>query len=186
MNEAWRLAWRKWDGTLHWTHDLELLGEDDTGTWFGQREGSTSTRPGASEVVRGDNVWNVVPGRGWTVRFFHAVEGGGWRVAASEVGTLGLYSDIGTDIDMDAAAREITGIDLDLDVILLGDRLVLDDEDEFAEHRLSMDYPPDVAVQAERDAQEVLASVRAGLPPFDGRAEAWLRQFADRGAGTAE
>ena len=96
VSAAWRLAWRKWDGTPHWQHELELLGEDDTGTWFGQRVGSTSTRPGASEVVRADNVWNVVPGRGWTVRFFHAVEGGGWRVTASEVGTLGLYADIGT------------------------------------------------------------------------------------------
>ena len=148
------------------------------GTWFGQRVGSTSTRPGASEVVRGDNVWNVVPGRGWTVRFFHAVEGGGWRVTASEVGTLGLYADIGTAIEVDAAAREITGIDLDLDVIKIGDRLVLDDEDEFAEHRLTMGYPDDVASRAEQDAEAVLSLVREGLPPFDGRASERLARFA--------
>ncbi len=180
MSAAWHLAWRKWDGTAHWEHELELLGKDDTGTWFGQHEGSTSSRPGATEVTRADNVWNVVTGRGWTVRFFHAVEGGGWRVAAADVGTLGLYSDIGAAIEVDAAAHEITGIDLDLDVIRLGDRLWLDDEDEFAEHRVSMDYPDDVAAAAERDAQDVLALVRAALPPFDGRAEEWLRRFAER------
>ena len=181
MSAPWRLAWRKWDGTPHWQHELELLGEDDTGTWFGQREGSTSSRPGATEAVRGDNVWNIEPGRGWTVRFFRAVQGGGWQVPASDVGAVGLYSDIGTAIELDAAAREITGIDLDLDVIRLGDRLWLDDEDEFAEHRASMGYPDDVGAAAERDAQDVLALVRAALPPFDGRAEEWLRRFADRG-----
>lgn len=182
MNEPWRLGWRKWDGTTHWQHELQLLGEDDSGTWFGQLEGSTSFRPGASELVRGDNVWNVVPGRGWTVRFFRAVAGGGWRVAESDVGTLGLYSDIGTEIALDAAAHEITGIDLDLDVIQIGDRLVLDDEDEFAEHRVAMGYPDDVASRAEQDAQTVLALVRAGEPPFDGRAVDWLARFtASRG-----
>ena len=180
MSEQWRLAWRKWDGAAHWQHELELLGEDDTGTWFGQREDSTSSKPGASALVRADNVWNVVPGRGWTVRFFRLVAGGGWRIAESDAGTVGMYADIGTAIELDATAREITGIDLDLDVIQIGDRLVLDDEDEFAEHRVSMDYPPGVAASAERDAQEVLAHVRAGLPPFDGRAQEWLRRFAER------
>jgi hypothetical protein len=43
-----------------------------------------------------------------------------------------------------------------------------------------MGYPDEVAESAERDAQEVLARVRAGLPPFDGRAEEWLRRFAVR------
>ena len=180
MSAPWRLTWRKWDGTRHWQHELELLGEDDSGTWFGQREGSTSSRPGASAVTRADNVWNVVAGRGWTVRFFRAVEGGGWRVQRSDVGTVGLYSDIGTAIEVDATAREITGIDLDLDVIRIGDKLILDDEDEFAEHRTSMGYPDAVAAAAERDAQDVLRLVRAGLPPFDGRVEEWLRRFAKR------
>jgi hypothetical protein len=178
VNEPWRLRWRKWDGTPHWQHELELLGEDDTGTWFGQREGSPSSRPGASELVRADNAWNVVPGRGWTVRFFRATAGGGWKVPPSVVGTLGLYSDIGTAIELDAAAREITGIDLDLDVIRIGDRLVLDDEDEFAEHRASMGYPDDIAAAAEQDARAVLSLVRAGAPPFDGRAADWLARFA--------
>ena len=178
MSAAWRLAWRKWDDTPHWQHALELLGEDDTGTWFGQREGSTSSRPGASEMVRGDNVWNVVAGRGWTVRFFRVVAGGGWRIAESDAGTVGLYSDIGTAIELDAAAHKITGIDLDLDVIQIGERLVLDDEDEFAEHRVSMGYPEDVASRAQQDAATVLSLVRAGLPPFDGRAVDWLARFA--------
>ena len=180
MSEPWRLAWRKWDGTEHWQHELERLGEDDTGTWFGQREGSTSSKPGASALVRADNVWNIVADRGWTVRFFRVVAGGGWRVPDSDVGTVGLYCDIGTAIEVDAAAHEITGIDLDLDVIRIGEKLILDDEDEFAEHRVTMGYPADVAALAERDAQEVLAHVRAGLPPFDGRAEEWLRRFAIR------
>jgi uncharacterized protein len=178
VTEAWTLAWRKWDGAPHGQHELERLGEDDTGTWFGQREGSTSMRPGMSELVRGDNVWNVVAGRGWTVRFFRAVEGGGWNVPRSVVGTLGLYSDIGTAIEVDDAARRITGIDLDLDVIRIGDRLVLDDEDEFADHRVAMMYPDEVAERAERDAAEVLDAVRVGTAPFDGRAVQWLDEFA--------
>ena len=180
MSAPWRLAWRKWNGTPHWQHELELLGEDDSGTWFGQREGSTSSRPGVSHAVQADNVWTVLPGRGWTARFFRIREGGGWHIPATDAGTVGLYCDIGTAIEVDAAAREITGIDLDLDVIRIGDKLILDDEDEFAEHRVSMEYPDRVAAAAERDAQDVLRLVRAGLPPFDGRAEEWLRTFANR------
>jgi hypothetical protein len=178
VSEAWTLAWRKWDGTPHWQHELEWLGEDDAGTWFGQRKGSTSFRPGMSELVRGDNAWNVVAGRGWTVRFFRAVEGGGWRVAASAVGQVGLYSDIGSAIELDHAGRTITGIDLDLDVIRIGDRLWLDDEDEFAEHRMTMGYPDDIARRAQQDAASVLELVRESAAPFDGRAMHWLDEYA--------
>jgi hypothetical protein len=178
VSAHWTLGWRKWDGTPHWRHDLELLGDDATGGWFGQRAGSMSTRPGASQVLPADNVWVVQPGRGWTARFFRAVQGSGWRVPPADVGTLGLYCDIGTHIELDVGARAITGVDLDLDVIRIGDRLLLDDEDEFEQHRLSMEYPPEVAAAAEQHAQEVLALVRAGLPPFDGRAEDWLALFA--------
>jgi protein associated with RNAse G/E len=112
------------------------------------------------------------------VRFFRTVGGGGWKVSDADVGSVGLYSDIGTEIAVDPTAREITGIDLDLDVILIGDRLWLDDEDEFAEHRVSMGYPDDVASRAEQDAEAVLSLVRANLPPFDGRATDWLARFA--------
>ncbi len=174
----WTLQWRKWDGTDHWRHDLEYLGEDDAGPWFGQRAGSLSARPGASQVLSSDNVWNIVPGRGWTIRFFLAVAGGGWRVTEAEAGSPGLYSDIGTAIEVDAASRTITGIDLDLDVIRIGDRLVLDDEDEFAEHRARMHYPDDIARQAERDAQAVLVLARSNGAPIDGRATDWLARFA--------
>ncbi len=79
---------------------------------------------------------------------------------------------------MDAASRTITCIDLDLDVIRIGERLVLDDEEEFALHRREMQYPDDIARQAERDAQAVLALARSSGSPIDGRAADWLARFA--------
>ena len=170
------LQWRKWDGAEHWRHELEPLGEDETGRWFGQREGSLSVKPDAEHAVRADNVWNIVPGRGWTARFFRIVEQGGWQTG-SAVGTVGVYADIGTDVRIER--DRVTGIDLDLDVIRLGERLWLDDEDEFAQHRVQLGYPDAVADAAARDGRDVLAMVGDGIPPFDeGRGAEWLARFA--------
>ena len=118
-----------------------------------------------------------MPARGWTVRFFRVVSAAGGSVPAADVGSLGLYSDIGTGIEVDAAARTITGVDLDLDVIRIGDRLWLDDEDEFAEHRVTLGYPDERrACRARRAGRAVARALDTA--PFDGRAQRWLATFA--------
>jgi hypothetical protein len=64
---------------------------------------------------------------------------------------------------------------MDLDVIRSVKRGVfVDDEDEFAEHRLRMEYPETLvhAMQAECDA--LFLAVKGQEAPFDGTDTAWF------------
>ena len=156
-------TFRKWDGSPHWVHPSILLGEDGLGVWLGQSHEMISSRPGATFAPDTISVTVLPPGSGWVATFFPPAPG-----------RHELYVDIVADLDV----ASFTAIDLDLDVIVVDGLAFLDDEDEFAEHRMSMGYPPAVAAQAERDAHDVLTMVRGGLPPFDGRAARWLKVLA--------
>lgn len=74
---------------------------------------------------------------------------------------------------------ELTAIDLDLDVFEMMDgRVVLDDEDEFAEHIDQLGYPDDVIAAARAEADLVLAEVRAGAYRFsDAMLDQWCRVY---------
>ena len=52
--------------------------------------------------------------------------------------------------------------------------LILDDEEEFAEHRLSFGYPDELVELAQQAADRVMDLVRHRLAPFGGTAERWL------------
>ncbi len=52
--------------------------------------------------------------------------------------------------------------------------LILDDEEEFAEHRLSFGYPDELVELAQQAADRVMDLVRHGRAPFGGTAERWL------------
>ena len=59
---------------------------------------------------------------------------------------------------------------------------VLDDEDEFAEHREAFGYPEEVVDLALSSRDVVLDALRRRLPPFDGSAAPWfdrLHQLID-------
>jgi protein associated with RNAse G/E len=67
-------------------------------------------------------------------------------------------------------------VDLDLDVIVtLDGHLVVDDEDEFAEHQVELGYPPAVVALAEASRDRIHRAITDELPPFDGSHEPWLR-----------
>jgi protein associated with RNAse G/E len=70
----------------------------------------------------------------------------------------------------------VRAVDLDLDVIRgrEGD-VVVDDEDEFAEHRVELGYPPEVIALAETSRDRVRAAILDELAPYDGSHERWLR-----------
>src|SRR6478735_8875345 len=54
----------------------------------------------------------------------------------------------------------------------------LDDEDEFAAHRVSLDYPDDVVEQAVDSCQEIVATMKESAAPFDGATHrAWLARL---------
>ena len=73
---------------------------------------------------------------------------------------------------------QVRCVDLDLDVIQRADGTwYVDDEDEFAEHRVAYDYPPEVVAAAEAARDEVWGAAHAGIGAFDGRAHSWLSRL---------
>lgn len=75
------------------------------------------------------------------------------------------YVNIATPAQWDH--RRVTAADMDLDIIRFAgeDRVILDDEDEFAEHTNSMGYPPDLVSRCLTEADVLFrrVSAREGL-----------------------
>jgi protein associated with RNAse G/E len=64
---------------------------------------------------------------------------------------------------------------MDLDVVRTADRGVfIDDEDEFAEHRVAMDYPASLVESLEASAGQLYQAVKAEQAPFDGTDVEWF------------
>ena len=164
----------KWGRRPHWEFTATFLGSDRHGDWLGIPAGTTMTRPGATYVAPVDQVGLApAPGpdadRGWLATF-HAT-GGPVRV----------YVDITTPPVWDGGL--LRAVDLDLDVVRgHAGRVWVDDEDEFAEHRLRFGYPDDLVGAAAASCERVHAAVEAEVPPFDGTAETWLARVGGRPA----
>ncbi|MGQ0434172.1 MAG: DUF402 domain-containing protein [Microthrixaceae bacterium] len=70
-------------------------------------------------------------------------------------------------------------VDLDLDVIrYLDGRVILNDEDEFAEHSVSLSYPVSVSTSARAAATDLFAAVAEQRPPFAARPDRWVKAAA--------
>ncbi len=159
--------WRKWDGSPHWQHDCVYLGSDEWGDWFGQQDGWMSSRPGRAFPAQGPNVTLVPPSGDYAM----TVNGAPHRVR--------IYIDIAWDLRWDAG--EPTGIDMDLDVVkAVDDRgIFIDDEDEWAEHRVQFGYPLDIVARLEALAIDLRERVTASVAPFDDAVpDAWLARLA--------
>jgi hypothetical protein len=156
----------KWGGRPHWEYDAVFLGSDAHGDWLGCPVGTRYQRPGRAFVAGFAGVV-LVPG------------GGAAHLAAfnDERAEFAVYVDMSTPPEWHG--RVLRAIDLDLDVARRqGGTVYVDDEDEFAEHRVAFGYPPDVVAMAERSAAEVLAAVQRAEAPYDGTADAWLGRLA--------
>jgi protein associated with RNAse G/E len=69
-------------------------------------------------------------------------------------------------------------IDLDLDVELWRDgELKLLDEDEFAEHQVTMAYPAEVITEAARAANFLVTAISTGQEPFATAWQSWLKKI---------
>ncbi len=157
-------AW-KFDGSPHWITYGLCLGQDADGVWVYQPQGIFVSRPGVAFFAREDAVVLVPRVGEWVATFYP----GGHRRG------LKLYIDVSTGIGwrrLGDGGWEMNSIDMDLDVI---DRtstgVYLDDEDEFAEHQVSMGYPQELIAAMSREASELLERVGQKLAPFDGRVE---------------
>ena len=155
----------KWGGRPHWEYDGVWLGADGFGQWVGFPVGTHYRRPGMDFVGTFDGVMLVPAGGAAHLAAFNDS-----RAKAA------VYVDMTTVPVWDGTV--IRAVDLDLDVVRLQDGTVyLDDEDEFAEHRVAFGYPADVVALVERTAVEVLAAVRRREAPYDGAADVWLERL---------
>lgn len=158
----------KWGERPHWELDAVYLGNDEHGQWIGAPAGTLNARPGAQFVSEVDSVSLVPPGDGELVTHIATFHRPGiW---------CRVYVDITTPARWDGAL--LRAVDLDLDVIR-GDtgRVWVDDEDEFADHRVSLGYPDDIVAAALASCARVHAAVATEAPPYDGAAEAWLTRL---------
>lgn len=164
-----RIVMSKWVDRPHWEFEALALGADEHGQWLGVPAGTRMRRPGVSYVAPTHQVCLVPPPgpdaeRGWLATFHDA--GGPVRV----------YVDITTPPVRDGAV--VRAVDLDLDVVCgPSGRVWIDDEDEFAAHRVSLGYPDDLARAAMASCDRVHAAMAAGAAPYDGTASAWLARL---------
>lgn len=154
------LDYRKWGGLEHWQEPSVYLGEDEHGRWLYVARGTVSTRPGARFEAVTDAV-RLIPDAAHTL----IINGPQPNPRA-----YNLYADIATVPEWirSSAGWTVQCIDLDLDVIRRYDgEIFVDDEDEFAQHQVELNYPAEVVRDAERSCREVLSAMTAGEAPYD-------------------
>ncbi|MBW3619824.1 MAG: YgaC family protein [Actinobacteria bacterium] len=162
MPEPVTVQYFKHPRTPHWRQQMRLLGDDEHGIWLGMDEGAFF-RKGADAPVPSPTpmVQLVRPGAWWTLLY----NGPRHRYP--------VYVDVIAPATW-FGGRRVEMVDLDLDVVQLTDGSVrLLDEDEFADHRVSLGYPQDWIAGAERAAREVTEMLTGGLEPFAARMRAW-------------
>jgi hypothetical protein len=170
LGDPVRIEMEKWGSQRHWHIPGQWLGSDDQGDWIGIPAGTRMVRPGRDVRSQHDQV-GLVPGGGDEVAraslpTFHRAPSHVW-----------VYVDMTTVPVWDGPV--LRAVDLDLDVVRGRDGgVVIDDEDEFAEHRVAFGYPAEIVALAEASRDRVHAAILAGEPPYDGRHEHWLAVLA--------
>lgn len=164
------LQFYKYPRSLHWRHDMVLLGEDHHGTWLGAPAGTVIQRAEESPMSwKHPFVQLIQPGQAWIPI---------WNVEPEKTE---IYVDI-TTVPTRPAPDRYEVIDVDLDVVQLVDGTIMVlDEDEFDEHRVALDYPDWLVDQARATTAAVAVAIEMGTPPFDGAHRAWFERLAQAG-----
>jgi uncharacterized protein len=159
-----RVVYTKYDGSLHWHHVMRHLGQDEHGVWLGAAAGSTTQRGQEPPIVLAQPFVQLIPAGVWWTATFNG------DPASNEI-----YCDVGTPPQW-PSPDEVTMVDLDLDVLRLraDQSILLDDEDEFAEHQVRYGYPAEVISNAEAAAAWLLDAVSAKAEPFGAAYRRWL------------
>lgn len=159
---------RKWNGKAHWVVPGRYLGEDRHGWWIFQGTNEFCSRPGAAFYTESDAVLLVPRTGDWVATFYDDANPNHVRV----------YVDLAVAhewTDIRPAVTEFHVIDMDLDVIRTSDRGVfIDDQDEFAEHKLAMNYPAPLVESIQAAADQLYQAVKAQQAPFDGTDVEWF------------
>lgn len=179
--DAVTVRYTKWGGARHWTYPATYLGEDEFGRWVGCAPGTTVDKPDRSFVSPIHFAVLFSAERRWTPCF---------NEIDPAVTSTTIYVDITNHPEWSKGADGwgVTMVDLDLDVLQRRDGNVhIDDEDEFAEHQVSLNYPPYVVARARTDCANVFMALEAGKEPYRSVGRAWLdgyiagRLHPDRG-----
>jgi len=175
-----RVEMTKWGDGPHWQYDATYLGADEHGDWLGLVAGTAYSRPGRRFTMPYDHV-GLVPAavdgaRPWHLAAFYTEGGPSWDALGGS--PVQVYVDMTTPPVWDG--RTVRAVDLDLDVVRgVNGTVIVDDEDEFAEHQVRYGYPDDVITGARASCDAVLAEVRSGRAPYDGTHRTWLERLRD-------
>jgi protein associated with RNAse G/E len=157
------IRFTKWDGTAHWTFDMERIGDDEHGIWLWAASGTELRRGAGRRITARDGfVKLVAPGAWWTAI---------WN--DPEDASIDVYVDIITPAVWDGDTVRM--VDLDLDVIRDPQGIVtVADEDEFDEHRVLYGYPDHLVAKARAVTARVAIAVERRDEPFGSVGERWL------------
>ncbi|TJZ54562.1 DUF402 domain-containing protein [Streptomyces piniterrae] len=156
---------RKYDGSLSAQWTAARLGEDEHGVWLG--------------TVQGVPVSSATGG--WTSRFAYVmlVPRGEWWTATfcADPGPE-MYCDVCMVPEWNADGTVLRTVDLDLDVVRpRGGEALIQDEDEFDEHRVHYGYPDNVIDKARQTCEWLMEAGRRrgdGVEPFASVYRHWL------------
>lgn len=166
MGDRVHVAFTKFGGAPHWEFDAVRLGADSYGVWVLLPQGTPVSRPGYSINNPVDAVTVFAPVTPAVPIFYRT------RGAPPEV-QLSIYVDITTPPIWDGDT--VTMVDLDLDVAQhIDGRILVLDEDEFAENQLSYGYPEELISLARSSCAGVLQDMRAGAEPYQSLGWHWL------------
>jgi hypothetical protein len=170
LGDPVRIEMEKWGGRQHWQIPGVWLGSDEQGDWLGIPAGTLMTRPGLETISEFDQV-GLVPSSG-ADKGDGDVERGWLATFHRDPAPTWVYVDMTTPPLWDGAT--IRAVDLDLDVLRMRNGwVVIDDEDEFAEHQVELGYPPEIVALAEASRDRIHAAILEEAPPFDGSHERW-------------
>ena len=175
-----RVVMSKWGDRPHWEFDAVFLGSDEHGDWCGIPAGTHMSRPGAQYVAPVHQVSlspaQDSPAGRWWLATFHDDRG---HYSPGLGATVQTYVDMTTPPAWDGTV--LRAVDLDLDVVRgISGRVWVDDEDEFAQHRVEFGYPEDAVTQAMASCDRVRASMLEHLAPYDGTTHLpWLARVWD-------
>jgi uncharacterized ubiquitin-like protein YukD len=155
----------KWGGGRHWEFPVTVLGVDALGVWCGAPVGTRLERPDAAFTSQFGWVTLFPIGRPWAASYYDSPDQ-----------PIAVYVDVATPPVWDGST--VSMVDLDLDVIVTRDGdLLLDDEDEFAEHQVTLGYPPEIVALASESAEHLMAAAWDGGEPFGPTAAVWLARL---------
>ena len=156
----------KWGGRPHWEMDLRYLGSDRFGDWLGSPAGMPMRRPGWTTRTHTECAFLVPRDADFVASF----NGRGVPTA--------IYVDVTDRPWWDGDT--VRAVDLDLDVVHAWDgTLLVDDEDEFAEHQLEFGYPRQVVDAAQRSCEAVVTAIARADEPWASVGHTWCAQAVD-------